>query len=127
MCGQRTSGSVARRFLRESMDTIKIIYYVISYTLQFFLWLIIGRVAILLLSAGKRNFLVEFFIRFTDPIYGVVRKLFPFTRVPEDKRNSMWGIIDGTLPFFTIALLWLVEKILRVIVSVIIVNMSSQL
>lgn len=109
------------------MDTIKIIYYVISYTLQFFLWLIIGRVAILLLSAGKRNFLVEFFIRFTDPIYGVVRKLFPFTRVPEDKRNSMWGIIDGTLPFFTIALLWLVEKILRVIVSVIIVNMSSQL
>ena len=107
------------------MDTIKVIYYLIAYTLQFFLWLVIGRVAILLLSAGKRNFLVDFFIRFTDPLYGVVRKMFPFTRVPDEKRSTMWGAIDGMLPFVTIVFLWLLEKIVRIIVSVIILNLSS--
>jgi hypothetical protein len=107
------------------MDILKIIYYVLAYSLQFFMWLVIGRVAIILLSAGKRNLLVDFFIRFTNPIYGVVQKMLPFTRVSEEKKNTMWGFIDGATPFVTIALLWLTEKILRIIVSVIIVNMSS--
>lgn len=109
------------------MEIIKIIYYILAYSLQFFMWLVIGRVAIILLSAGKRNILVDFFIRFTNPIYDIVQKWFPASRVPEEKKNTMWGFIDGYVPFIAIVLLWLFEKILRILVGLVIVNMSSQL
>jgi len=107
------------------MDILKIIYYIIAYTMQFFLWLVIGRVAVLIIGGGRRNVLVDFFINFTQPIYNFVQTIFPFIRVPEEKRNSGWGVIDGMVPFVAIIFIWLLEKIIRIIISVIIVNMSA--
>jgi len=104
------------------MVILKTIYFILGYTLYFFRWLIIGRVLVLLMAGGRQNVLVDFFVRFTQPLYDLVKKLFPFTRIPPEKQGTGWGRIDGLVPFVTIALLWLIERIFRIIVSVIIVN-----
>ena len=104
------------------MEILKGCYYLFAYTIKFVNWLVIGRVAVLLLAGGRRNMIVDFFVRFTQPLYDAVKKLFPFTRVPPEKQGTGWGHIDGLVPFVAIALLWSLEKIARVILSVIIVN-----
>jgi hypothetical protein len=104
------------------MATLKTVYFFIGYTLYFFRWMVIGRVLVLLLSGGRRNVLVDFFVRFTQPLIEIVRKIFPFTRVPPEKQGTAWGLMDGLVPFVTIALLWLIERGIRVLVSYIILN-----
>jgi hypothetical protein len=104
------------------MEILKGLYYVFDYTIKFMNWLVIGRVAVLLLAGERRNIIVDFFVRFTQPLYNAVKKLFPFTRVPPEKMGTGWGQIDGLVPFVTIALLWSLEKIARIILSVIILN-----
>ena len=104
------------------MEILKGIYYFFAYTITFIMWLVVGRVAVLLLAGERRNVIVDFFVRFTQPLYVAVKRLFPFTRVPPEKQGTGWGHIDGLVPFVTIALLWSLEKIARVILSVIILN-----
>jgi hypothetical protein len=104
------------------MEILKGCYYVFAYTIKFVNWLVVGRVAVLLLAGERRNIVVDFFVRFTQPLYTIVKKLFPFTRVPPEKQGTGWGHIDGLVPFVTIALLWSMEKLFRIILSVILLN-----
>lgn len=104
------------------MKILTTLYFYVAYTLFFFRWLVIGRVAVTLLAGRRTNVLIDFFIRFTQPLYNAVRKVFPFTRVPPEKQETTWGLIDGLVPFVLIALLWFVEKLLRILVSVAILN-----
>jgi hypothetical protein len=104
------------------MEILKGFYFFLAYTIKFFHWLVIGRVAVLLLAGERRNVIVDFFVRFTQPLYSAVKRLFPFTRVPPEKLGTGWGHIDGLVPFVTIALLWSTEKIVRIVLSVIILN-----
>lgn len=52
----------------------------VNFTLSFFMWLIIGRIMITLLIGNRQNFMVSFFVRFTEPFYKITRKLFPFAK-----------------------------------------------
>jgi hypothetical protein len=104
------------------MEMLKGFYYFFSYTTKFLSWLVIGRVAVLLLAGGRRNIIVDFFVRFTQPLYDAVKKLLPFTRVSQEKQGTGWALIDGLVPFTTIALLWSLEKTLRIILSIIVMN-----
>jgi hypothetical protein len=56
---------------------VDIVLLVIRYTLDFFLWFMIGRVVLRLLSGGKQTFFTELFRRATFPVYWLVRKITP--------------------------------------------------
>jgi hypothetical protein len=78
------------------------LFQAINYTLSFFMWMIIGRVIVTLLTGGGQNFITGLFQKITDPVYRVVRMIVPFADVPQDKQGTMWWKIGGCMPFFSI-------------------------
>jgi uncharacterized protein YggT (Ycf19 family) len=42
------------------------------------MWLIVGRIVLGLFTRGKPNFILNFFVKFTDPWYRIIRKIMPF-------------------------------------------------
>jgi hypothetical protein len=107
----------------RKMEILKQIYYYLDYTLQFFMWLVIGRVGAQLVIQNPNNVIRAMFIRFTEPLYNLVRKLFPFSRVSEEKRQTTWGALDGFVPIILILGIYLILRpLIRIIVGVIVVN-----
>ncbi|MBI5100396.1 MAG: YggT family protein [Nitrospirae bacterium] len=105
------------------MEILKQVYYYFDYTLQFFMWLVIGRVAAQVVIRNPNNVILNMFIRFTEPLYNLIKKIFPFSRVPEAKKNSTWGLLDGMVPIILILGIFLILRpLVRIIVSVIVVN-----
>jgi hypothetical protein len=105
------------------MQIIKTIYFLADYTLQFGMWLVIGRLASQVIIGRPDNFAVQFFVRFTEPLYHLCRQTFPFLRVPEEKKGTGWDYLGGWVPFFIIAVIFfLLRPLLRIVVSVILVN-----
>lgn len=60
------------------------------------MWLIIGRYILFFLTSGKRGFMMDFFVRFTDPLFKITRRILPFLR-------------EGLIPFVTIILIILIR------------------
>jgi hypothetical protein len=107
------------------MEILKKIYYVIDYTLQFAMWLVIGRVAAQVFIRNPNNVIQNMFMRFTEPLYHFIKKIFPFTRVPEERKQTMWGYLDGLVPIILILGIYIILRpLVRIIVSVIIVNVK---
>jgi uncharacterized protein YggT (Ycf19 family) len=105
------------------MEILKQVYYYADYTLQFFMWLVIGRVAAQMVIRNPNNIILNMFIRFTEPLYNFVKKIFPFSRVPEAKKETTWGHLDGSVPIILILGIYVILRpLIRIIVSVIIVN-----
>jgi len=105
------------------MELLKQIYYYLDYTLQFVMWLVIGRAAAQLVIRNPNNVILNMFIRFTEPLYNLIKKIFPFSRVSEDKKQTTWGALDGFVPVILILGIYVVLRpLIRIIVSVIIVN-----
>jgi uncharacterized protein YggT (Ycf19 family) len=52
----------------------------VNYTLALLMWLVIGRVVLSLFTSSRENFIMSFFIKFTEPVYKVVKKIFPFAK-----------------------------------------------
>ena len=87
------------------------------------MWLVIGRAAAQLVIRNPNNMILNMFIRFTDPLYNVIKKIFPFARVSEDKKHTTWGALDGFVPVILILGIYIVLRpLIRIIFSVIIVN-----
>lgn len=87
------------------------------------MWLVIGRVGAQLIIRNPNNVILNMFIRFTEPLYNLVRKIFPFSRVPEEKRQTTWGALDGSVPIILILGIYIILRpLIRIIVSVIVVN-----
>ncbi len=42
------------------------------------MWLMVGRFVLELFTGGKTNFILNFFVKFTDPWYKIIRKTMPF-------------------------------------------------
>lgn len=78
-----------------------IVFQIINYTLSFLMWMIVGRIVVTLITAGKDNFISGIFRKVTDPMYQVVRTILPFADVPPEKQGTMWGAIGGCIPFFS--------------------------
>jgi YggT family protein len=53
---------------------------IINYTLALFMWLIVGRLVLSLLRANRENFIMAFFIKFTEPVYKITRRIVPFSK-----------------------------------------------
>lgn len=105
------------------MEILKQIYYYVDYTLQFFMWLVIGRAAAQLVIRNPNNVIRTMFIRFTEPLYNVIKKIFPFSRVSEEKKQTTWGALDGFVPIILVLGIYIfLRPLIRIIVSVIIVN-----
>lgn len=49
----------------------------LNYTLSFIMWLVIGRAILSLFTKDINNPIYAMFIRVTDPIYKIGRKIFP--------------------------------------------------
>ena len=79
-----------------------IVFQIINYTLSFLMWMILGRVVVTLITAGKQNLIIGMFRKVTDPVYNVVRAIVPFAEVPPEKQGTQLGAIGGCIPFFSI-------------------------
>jgi uncharacterized protein YggT (Ycf19 family) len=105
------------------MEILKNIYYIVDYTLQFAMWLVIGRVAAQALIRNPNNVIQNMFVRFTEPLYRFIKRIFPFTRVPDERKQTTWGSLDGFVPIVLILGIFIILRpLIRIIVGVIIVN-----
>lgn len=78
------------------------IVQIINYTLALFMWLIIGRYVLVFLTGGRKGFMMDFFVRFTDPLFKVTRRIFPF-------------LIERSVPLATIILIVLIRISIMII------------
>lgn len=53
---------------------------IVNYTLSLMMWLIVGRLLLSFFLKNRENFMLGFFIKFTEPLFRITRKLFPFAR-----------------------------------------------
>ncbi|MCM8750492.1 YggT family protein [Thermomicrobiaceae bacterium CFH 74404] len=58
----------------------ELIGHLVNIALSLLMWLIIGRIALTLITGDTRTFFSEFFRRTTEPVYQVVRRMLP---IPE--------------------------------------------
>lgn len=79
-------------------------FQILNYTLAVFMWLIIGRVILSLFIQNTQNFMLAFFIKFTEPMYRITRTLLPFAQVSPEKRGTVWEFIGGCIPFFSVVI-----------------------
>lgn len=87
------------------------------------MWLVIGRVAGQLVIRNPNNVILNTFIRFTEPLYNLIKKIFPFSRVSEEKKQTTWGELDGFVPVILVLGIYIfLRPLIRIIVSVIVVN-----
>lgn len=56
------------------------IFQLINYTLSFCMWMILGRVLMILMLGNRDTLFHRLFAKVTDPIYTLVRKTLPFVR-----------------------------------------------
>jgi YggT family protein len=54
------------------------IIQIINYTLSFFMWMIMGRAVLTLISGNRTTFLTGMFAKITDPVYRLTKKVMPF-------------------------------------------------
>jgi len=107
----------------KKMEILKQVYYYIDYTLQFFMWLVIGRVACQMVIRNPNNIIQNLFMKFTEPLYTFIKFIFPFSRVSEEKKQTTWGYLDGAVPIIIIVGIYIIVRpLVRIIVSVIVVN-----
>jgi hypothetical protein len=56
---------------------LELLITLLRYTVEFFLWFMLGRVVLGVLSGGKRTFFTDLFRKATFPVFWVVRRLTP--------------------------------------------------
>lgn len=56
------------------------IYQIINYTFSFLMWMIIGRVVFVLMLGNRDNVMMRAFVKITEPIYRMTRKILPFMK-----------------------------------------------
>jgi hypothetical protein len=54
-----------------------ILFEIVNYVLAFFLWMLVGRIALAILSGGRRTFFTGVFEKATAPPILVVRRITP--------------------------------------------------
>ncbi len=94
---------------------MKLFVQLVNFTLSFCMWLIVGRVLVTLITGGRDNFMVSFFVRFTEPFYRLTAGIVPFARVSPEREGTTFARIGGCIPFYAIALI-IVARILFFIV-----------
>ena len=78
-----------------------LLYLLLRYTIDFFLWFMVGRVVLGFLSGRKRTFFTELFRKATFPAFWLVRRLTPAS------------VGDEHIPILSIPLLLALAILLR--------------
>lgn len=55
-----------------------VVVQLINYTLSFLMWMIVGRGVLELVLGNRQNIMTLAFVKITEPIYAVTRKILPF-------------------------------------------------
>jgi uncharacterized membrane protein len=76
----------------------------INYTLSFFMWMIVGRGVLALISGGRTTFLSGLFAKITDPVYRITKKVLPFAK-------------ESWIPFLAIVLIIILRLLLIILFS----------
>ncbi|OGW41635.1 MAG: hypothetical protein A2010_14925 [Nitrospirae bacterium GWD2_57_9] len=76
----------------------------VNYTLSFFMWMILGRVVLSVISGNRVTFLTGLFEKITEPVYRITRTIAPFAK-------------GGWVPFLSIVLIFLLRIVLIVLSS----------
>ncbi len=63
------------------------------------MWLIVGRIVLSLFGTKRENFMMSFFIKFTEPIYKITRKVVPFSN-------------EGCVPWLSIVLIIVIRVVI---------------
>jgi len=53
---------------------------VLNYTLSFLMWMIVGRALLRLIGGDRENPVMLAFVKVTEPVYAVTRRILPFAR-----------------------------------------------
>ena len=56
------------------------IIQIINYTLSFLMWMILGRIILSRMIGNRQNILLSAFIKVTEPVYRITRKIIPFAK-----------------------------------------------
>ena len=59
-----------------------VIVQLINYTLSFLMWMIVGRAILARIIGNRENVMLLAFVKVTDPVFVVTRKLMPFAPGP---------------------------------------------
>ncbi|RJQ38955.1 MAG: hypothetical protein C4550_06190 [Nitrospiraceae bacterium] len=62
------------------------IIQIINYTLSFLMWMILGRMLLVLIIGNRQNILTGLFIKITEPVYRITKKVLPFA----NERHIPW-------------------------------------
>lgn len=83
-----------------------------NYSLSMVMWLILGRMALSLFTRNRDNFMLNFFIRFTDPVYKIICMILPFAKLSDGNEKTYWATIGGWAAFFSIFLIIMIRVII---------------
>lgn len=56
-----------------------VVVQMVNYTLSFLMWMIVGRGILELIIGNRQNIMLLAFVKVTEPIYSLTRKILPFT------------------------------------------------
>lgn len=56
------------------------IIQILNYTLSFLMWMILGRVILALIIGNRQNIMLSAFVKVTEPVYRLTRKIAPFAK-----------------------------------------------
>ena len=59
-----------------------VIVQLINYTLSFLMWMIVGRAILARIIGNRENVMLLAFVKVTEPVFVVTRKLMPFAQGP---------------------------------------------
>jgi hypothetical protein len=57
-----------------------VLVQMINYTLSFLMWMIVGGAFLQLIVGNRQNIVLLAFVKVTEPVYGLTRKILPFAR-----------------------------------------------
>jgi hypothetical protein len=57
-----------------------VVIQMVNYTLSFLMWMIIGRGFLTLIIGNRQNIVLLAFVKVTEPVYRVTRKILPFAQ-----------------------------------------------
>ncbi len=55
-----------------------VVIQIVNYTLSFLMWMIAGRAILALVIGNRQNIMLLAFVKITDPVYNLTRKILPF-------------------------------------------------
>jgi uncharacterized membrane protein len=68
------------------------------------MWMILGRAVLMLISGNRPTFLTGLFVKITDPVYRITKRIIPFAK-------------EGWIPFLSVVLIIIMRLLLIILAS----------